>query len=183
MWDRVTKACWKCSTEQPLENFSRNRSKSSGYAAECKACAAAYNKQHVSDNADYYREYRHAKRKANIAWYLYLEARSRAKRLALEFNLEPQDIVVPKTCPVFGFELMPSVRRDTSPSVDRIDTNRGYVKGNVQVISYMANRMKSNASDAQLRQFASWILEKSCGSERRLDAGDSETAHPHEHAH
>lgn len=161
--DATTKRCWKCARDLSISRFNKNRSKSSGLSAECKECVAAYNKQHVANNIEYYQEYRAAKRQDKIAWYLFLECRTRAKRNGLDFNLDPEDISVPKTCPVFGFELRPRQKgdgnRDLSPSVDRIDTSLGYIKGNVQVISYLANRMKSNASSEQLAQFARWILD------------------------
>jgi hypothetical protein len=47
-----------------------------------------------------------------------------------------------------------------SPSLDRIDNNKGYIKGNVEVISWKANIMKSNASPEELVEFAKAILEK-----------------------
>lgn len=164
------KTCWKCKAEQPLENFARNRSKSSGQSAECKACVKEYNKRHIAENAEYYRQYRHTKRNLDLAWYLFLECRTRAKRNGLAFDLEPGDIVIPPACPVFGFAFkIGRENRDFSASVDRIDSSLGYMKGNVRVISYLANRMKSNATENQLRQFALWVLEdQSAGNVVRL---------------
>lgn len=49
--------------------------------------------------------------------------------------------------------------KDNSPSLDRIDPTKGYVPGNVQVVSFLANRAKSNLSDAQLRTFCTAILQ------------------------
>lgn len=181
----MTKTCWKCKLEQPIEAFARNRTKSSGRSAECKSCVKAYNKAHVAERAEYYNQYRSAKRKQNVAWYLFLECRTRAKRNGLEFNLDPQDVQVPTHCPVFGFELRPSRKagdRDQSASVDRIDSSLGYIKGNVRVISFLANRMKSNASTGQLKQFARWILEIDHGSARGMDPGQGTTTHPDKHA-
>lgn len=48
-------------------------------------------------------------------------------------------------CPVFGCSMLVEDRFDR-PSLDRIDTTRGYVRGNVCIISYKANSLKSNGS-------------------------------------
>lgn len=68
--------------------------------------------------------------------------------------------MVPDKCPVFG---VPFVERGNgfdnfSPSIDKIDPSLGYVRGNIQVISMLANCMKRNASPEQLKQFALWAL-------------------------
>ena len=45
-----------------------------------------------------------------------------------------------------------------APSADRIDPRKGYVRGNIQVISMKANAMKANATPEELRSFALWVL-------------------------
>jgi hypothetical protein len=45
-----------------------------------------------------------------------------------------------------------------SPALDRIDNNKGYVKGNVMVVSHRANMMKVDASPEELIKFAEWVL-------------------------
>jgi len=78
-----------------------------------------------------------------------------------DFNLDIEDIIIPTHCPYLGIELSTNFDDRNNPhyySLDRIDSSKGYVKGNVQVISLMANIMKNNASKDQLIVFAKNIL-------------------------
>mgnify|MGYP003582315793 CR=1 FL=1 len=86
-------------------------------------------------------------------------ARYRAKKKSLEFNITSDDVVIPERCPVFGFLMETSSeigRSDASPSLDRIDNSLGYIKGNVIVVSWLANRLKNDASPQQLRTVANF---------------------------
>lgn len=76
-------------------------------------------------------------------------AKSRAKSKGLDFNLVIDDIVIPELCPVLGVPLKVSTTGkadEYSPSLDRFDNNKGYVVGNIAVISYRANRIKVDAT-------------------------------------
>jgi hypothetical protein len=88
---------------------------------------------------------------ARPEYKLWHAARSRSKRKGMEFNIEVSDIVIPELCPYLNVPM-------DSPSLDRIDNNLGYVKGNVEVISLKANRMKNNASLKELISFSKRIL-------------------------
>ena len=74
---------------------------------------------------------------------LWNAAKSRARKKGREFSIELSDIVVPAVCPVLGTPVV-------SPSLDRIDSSKGYVKGNVRVISKRANMLKNNATIEEL---------------------------------
>jgi hypothetical protein len=89
-------------------------------------------------------------------------AQSRAKERGHEFNLELSDIHIPTHCPVLGISLVVHKGRSggnpNSPALDRIDNNKGYVKGNVMVVSHRANMMKVDASPEELLKFADWVI-------------------------
>lgn len=69
----------------------------------------------------------------------------------------------PTHCPVLGIPLVTGTghrkgfKRDM-PSVDRIDSTRGYTPDNMMVMSMQANTMKSDASKDELIAFAKWVL-------------------------
>lgn len=78
-------------------------------------------------------------------------ARKRARAKGLPFNITAEDVVIPERCPVLGTKLtLAGGKRDTSPSLDRIEPKKGYRKGNVRVISFRANTLKSNATVEEL---------------------------------
>jgi hypothetical protein len=88
----------------------------------------------------------------NPAKALLQGARRRAKKSGLAFELTADDIIIPDRCPVFGFELSRGGGTDNSPSIDRIDNAKGYLRGNVVVVSMLANRIKNNSTTDQLKQ-------------------------------
>lgn len=96
---------------------------------------------------------------------LYQNARIRAKRKGLDFNIEVSDINIPLICPILGIPIIKVISESrskgptaNSPSLDRIDNSKGYIKGNVTIISHKANTMKHNATPLELIRFAEWIL-------------------------
>lgn len=100
-----------------------------------------------------------AKRNPKIV--MLMSARSRAKRKEIRFDLKEQDIVIPTHCPVLGIPLGVSKNtRDNSPSLDRVIPAFGYVRGNIRVISYRANRMKNDATLEEIANLYHWMLQQ-----------------------
>lgn len=90
-------------------------------------------------------------------------AKRRAKLKGLEFDLDKRDIVVPEFCPVLGIRLViggGSGFSDASPTLDRIDNSRGYVRDNVLVVSWRANRIKVDATVDELGRIYEFYKEK-----------------------
>jgi hypothetical protein len=83
-------------------------------------------------------------------------AKWKAKQLGLGFDITEEDIEIPKVCPVLGIPLFRNIGKGgpgwNSPSIDRIDPSKGYVKDNVRVISHRANTLKNNASLEELEK-------------------------------
>lgn len=99
--------------------------------------------------------------KQNDKYQMWCHARKRAKNNNLEIDIDAQDIPdIPITCPVLGIEIKRNIKEnsnthgpsDNSPSLDRIDTSKGYIKGNIRVISNRANRLKSDASFEEIEK-------------------------------
>lgn len=95
--------------------------------------------------------------------HLYLHALKRAKECGLPFD---EGAVLklltdpPTHCPVLGIEFTPGGgrgRRNSAPSLDRILPENGYVAGNIALISFRANRIKSDATLAELQSVVQWL--------------------------
>lgn len=92
------------------------------------------------------------------------EAKYRAKRAGVPFDLTPEDVVVPARCPALGIKLSfgggnTYEGRANSPSLDRIDHAKGYVKGNVIVVSNLANGIRQRAEPADIALVASFYAQ------------------------
>lgn len=92
-------------------------------------------------------------------------ARNRARMAGFDCTITKDDIEIPETCPVLGIPLFARVgagrsNRDqveNSPSLDRIDNSKGYVPGNIAVISMRANMIKNNATLVELKAIVAYI--------------------------
>jgi hypothetical protein len=93
------------------------------------------------------------------------EARNRAARKGIPFDLTPDDVEVPEFCPILGIKLTRGSghMHAASPTLDRVDPTLGYVRGNVAVISHRANTIKNSGSAQEHERIAAWMQ----GWERR----------------
>lgn len=89
----------------------------------------------------------------------------RAKKKGLDFDLTWKDIVPEKTCPVFHipFDFNSFGKPGATPyapSVDRKDNTKGYIKGNVFVISNRANLLKKDATSLEMAQLLKYMEDR-----------------------
>ena len=150
--------CSKCKQDLIETEFYKHPTAKSGYRYQCKSCHQQYGKDPQKRKVwseHYYRTLKTTRPEL----FLWKQAKHRAKYdyNDIEFSIVVEDIVIPATCPYLGIQLT-TQNTLSSPSLDRIDSNRGYTKDNIQVISWQANLMKSNASQETLLTFARGIL-------------------------
>jgi hypothetical protein len=107
-------------------------------------------------------------RRANAKWNeahpekrMWNSARHRARKTGVPFSIKVEDVSIPTHCPALGIPLFRSRSRrgpcPNSPSLDRLDPALGYVKGNVVVISNIANTIKQNATSAAILAVGRWL--------------------------
>lgn len=137
--------CRECGVDKPIDQFNRNATYNDGVDTLCKECSRARYRKY-SDDVN-----------ARVRWLLE-RLKSKCHRYNLEFDLTVDDITIPDKCPVLGIPLKFGADRaygqnagEDSPSVDRIDSSKGYTKDNIIVVSWRANRIKSNATPDELR--------------------------------
>ncbi len=89
----------------------------------------------------------------------------RANKNNVEFTITKNDINIPLICPILRHPIIKECikggktgPKDNSPSIDRIDNSKGYIPGNIQIISNKANTMKSSATPEELINFALWVF-------------------------
>lgn len=181
------KMCTKCKQILPLDNFyvlsATKKDGTNKIYSRCKVCETQIVLQHPNRNEyiktsnnnatirkqenpeyrnyvnDLNKKYHH--NTTGIITHMLYAAKKRAIANNLEFNLEKEDIILPTHCPILGTELVKGDKEDYSMtySLDRIDNSKGYIKGNVQVISMLANSMKNSATIEQLEAFSKNILQ------------------------
>lgn len=163
------RSCTQCLKKLPAKMFTW-RAESSRLTSRCLPCRR---KNYHEDptvarqrSRDYYNKNKaeisaatRKDRKANPALYLWRECKCDAKAAGVRFNLRAEDVIVPKRCPVFGVLLKVNSGRvgTNSPTVDRLVPARGYVKGNVAVISHRANTIKNDASLKELLAVVAYV--------------------------
>ena len=117
-----------------------------------------YYRQYYQERQESRKDYQKTWRRNNRAYKMWDNAKQRAKRQVLPFTITVEDIVIPETCPIFGTPLIWSeTPTNDMPTLERIIPALGYVPGNIAVISFRANRIKNDASLAELKQLVAWL--------------------------
>jgi len=135
--------------------------------ANCVVCSAeaalAWQKRMYLSDGDTIRIRHRESRLRHPVAYMVRDAKARARRKGQEFSITKDDLTMPSSCPCCGGKIAmrtgPAKRGPTphSPSIDRLDSNFGYVPGNVAIICWRCNELKRNATADELRKILAWI--------------------------
>lgn len=155
---KKTKKCTGCQKIKPIAKFTRNKQGHEGRRSRCTECCTKATREWrrtISKDESLLKK-RNWSRK-NYQSYLLSQAKRLAKNAELPFDLTRDDIVLPGKCPLLGIDIIVLSEKHKQPgsaSIDRIVPSLGYVKGNVKIISELANRIKQDATPEQIKTLA-----------------------------
>ena len=166
---RTSKVCGHCKVDKPLTDYTKNNAAGDGLQSKCRPCDVAYQAKRRVENPqkrrDYEKQYLNNRRQDfDFRLNMLLNAsKQRARNKNREHTITVEDIkaIYPTDgcCPIFGMKLEFNTAgfRETSPSIDRIDSTKGYTPDNIQIISWKANRVKGYATLQELEMLVAYL--------------------------
>lgn len=142
-----------------IRNREREIQRNKEWRAKNRDRKLAYQRLYAKENRENIRLKNRLWGQRNLARRMLTAARQRARDAGLTFNIDLSDIAIPPFCPALGLELQAGngARAPNSPTLDRLDNSRGYVKGNVRVISWRANAIKNNCTIEELEKVLAYM--------------------------
>lgn len=133
----------------------KNRRWWTAHPEKRNAKARKYYEAHKASVRAWFRRWR----RTNYTRVMLVTARKRALRDGVPFSICEADVDIPLRCPVLGRKLQKEGARGGpwSPTLDKFIPKRGYVKGNISVISHRANRLKSDGSLKEHEALVKWM--------------------------
>lgn len=173
--------CKGCDQELPKEFFAVDKKRSTGRRYKCRACSAEEYKRwqqtagyakRLAKEAEQRVALKQTEPRRRWAAMALSNTKKRAKQRGLDFNLTLDWLIGAATerCPLLDIELKydNTASLHDSPAVDRVDSTQGYTTDNCWVISMKANRIKSDATVAEIEAVAQAL--RLCMDKRLLDA-------------
>lgn len=172
-----TRRCLNCGKEwEVLVKSETSPSRKQMFCAECVGNLSIWERKRISmekipELRDKYLEDKRAEFLRSYKKQVLHRTEVRARTKGLEFNIDENDIVIPEICPMLEVPITVGTKGDYeySPSIDRMDNSKGYIKGNIQIISKKANSMKNSATPTELMTFCKNILRYSLNNIKEED--------------
>lgn len=180
--------CFYCGKQdyKPTSEYNRNLSKGKNNFCS-RSCSVKYgnttktnfdNIYNISKHSDNHRD------KKTPFRYTYRNCKMRLKEFSLSIeDLENQWNLQKGICPYSKIQLeLPEYKRkihfSKRASLDRIDSSKGYIKGNIQFVSTLINFLKSNLSHQETLNFISTLVKNynSCHQEDQTISSSGQDA-------
>ena len=164
------KLCTKCNSYISISEFYTSGKKKDGspkYASWCKSCVSekmkSYHKRTWNEEKLHYTAY---KRTKNVRSYIAYLKNKAVKRKGACISLDELEEIWKKQegkCALTGWDMTMILGKgniNTNASIDRIDSEKGYLKGNIQFVCRAANVFKSNMKEKDLIELCKAIVDK-----------------------
>lgn len=147
------KTCKNCKLEKSLDDFKvQVKDNKKYYRAVCIKCSnfLANHKKQLNI-------------KSNLTTYISKSldnAKTRAKNKGFEFSLTKEWYIanLPSHCPVFNTVLdFTSTLDEHKPSIDRVNSAKGYTEENCKIISWKANNIKNQWNLHELQAVVNYL--------------------------
>ena len=132
-----------------------------------KAYNKKQNKKYYNEHAEYLKKYHKLHYQENIEQYMKYSLLNRSKRSAIKKNfvyeldrdwLDKQ--LAAGTCSQTGLEFVYESNSPYTPSIDRIDSSKGYTKDNCQIVCNIYNFAKNIWDDETVKTMARALLKE-----------------------
>ncbi len=157
-----TRKCACCEVEKNISEYHSDKSSSTGLQTYCKDCQTQKTKKYTSTLNGFIKK---------IYKDMYHNAEKRAKKLNIELTVEDINELYEKQnglCAISGLKLTHEtyaykdkehIINRLNISIDRINSNLGYTKDNIQLVAAIVNRMKTDLPDPEFIKICSIITE------------------------
>jgi hypothetical protein len=175
--EEIKKTCTRCGRELLISMFQVRKDRKNLHKSHCKDCCATkcrtwqkhnkerlkkLRKQNYWNRVEEHRKDTREWRRRNPEQKLIQGAVERSRKFNLPFDLKADDIKIPEFCPVLGIPIAPNIggkrANDNSPTLDRIIPEKGYIKGNIAVISHRANTIKNCGTVEEHQKIIQYML-------------------------
>lgn len=170
------KTCRKCGEIKSVLSFNKDKTKKFGVGSICKPCASKTAHEYYKKNST------HIKKRVSEYSKSYLPKQHRdvisrlknlctkAKNRTKEFNLVDLDLLdlwdkQDGRCAYTKLPLLATANQFNTVSLDRVDSSKGYVVGNIQLVCAAINKMKQEYSEEMFVLFCLLVTQNNKLSE------------------
>jgi len=176
------KICCRCKEEKDNLKFHKKKTSTDGLHSFCKDCYNRYYREKRSIDKtsnkegckrweeknkeyrlNYHKEYRRNNQETCIRGRILTGSRKRARDKQLEFNIDKEWVDMKLSngiCEITGIPFVYEAKSPFTPSIDRIDSLKGYTKDNCQLVCKIYNFAKNEFTDADVLTMAKAIISK-----------------------